>query len=766
MNRGVWCVAWLLVACGESGAIGLDGSGGSKDGGGGADRIVEEPLDAGEEFPDVPPIDAGEAPYDPNCSACRSDGQTCTFSLNCAPGSICNTPSDPLHDPSAPEGICIRVVCSSDQECAAPKTCTLEGRCAVPPCQSDDACTAPERCISGECSPPPAASAARSCRIFASNRLLGLGETAELAAIALDASGAVLPGVSHDFSAANAGIVDFSAGAMTAIGAGATTVFATVRGSMVQCSADVRVLPALAAGELRIAVADAETGGPLPGATVQFPLGLGPLTATTQENGATAIYRSSAPAWITVQASGFETLRVYQPGSDARVALRRQDGSRSAGVRGFVNLSSQRLGDVKLALAGFALPPGPLELNTALERWVSPQISTVMDAPELGLNREIVTLPEGYIFGLGNRTFTEDDPQAGERCSGLTRPGSQAFGCYVPGAPLDRPTALFALGGMWSLSQVSSIAEHLAGSESFTAGFLPFIAAGRHGVRPLLEPPSVPNRPITGMVDCNLPENFTQCQPSRELYSQEDVAIEAPTEILTEVAVPELPRLGPAACEGSVLLIAGAALPGRGVVPLGLNSGETVEAACAVRQTFEPFGEAAPMPLVGRIHLRSAALHRGMEGAPKVLMAIAFDRSDFMAGQERGLSMLLDRRRTLGTDERIEGAFLPVPRAVVHLDSRTVELTSMPLDATARGIRITSGAQVLTVIGPANLQTLSLGDQPLPPDARFEVFAIRVPDPWSELVRSGAPPVLERLLLLPSAAFALRVCGGTDCPIQ
>lgn len=91
----------------------------------------------------------------PDCASCAADGECCWFSLNCQPGSICNTPDESLYDPTKPEQVCLRVVCTSDAECDPGEQCTLEGLCRPRVCQADDECPSGELCIGGACGAPP-----------------------------------------------------------------------------------------------------------------------------------------------------------------------------------------------------------------------------------------------------------------------------------------------------------------------------------------------------------------------------------------------------------------------------------------------------------------------------------------------------------------------------------------------------------------------------------------------------------------------------------
>jgi hypothetical protein len=46
-----------------------------------------------------------------------ADGQCCWFSINCQAGSICNNPDDDLYKATEAQGVCVKVICSTNADC-------------------------------------------------------------------------------------------------------------------------------------------------------------------------------------------------------------------------------------------------------------------------------------------------------------------------------------------------------------------------------------------------------------------------------------------------------------------------------------------------------------------------------------------------------------------------------------------------------------------------------------------------------------------------
>src|SRR5262245_1696594 len=111
INTWVVCVSLLGVACGSETPRDLQTPDAAGTDAAGRDAAQQDAAPV----PDASLVDSSV--YDPLCEGCRADGMTCELSFNCMPGSICNLPDEELYDPNEPSGVCIRILCSSNDDC-------------------------------------------------------------------------------------------------------------------------------------------------------------------------------------------------------------------------------------------------------------------------------------------------------------------------------------------------------------------------------------------------------------------------------------------------------------------------------------------------------------------------------------------------------------------------------------------------------------------------------------------------------------------------
>jgi hypothetical protein len=387
---------------------------------------------------------------DANAAATRQDGQCCMYSLNCQAGSICNDPMEDLYDATKPMLTCVKVVCQSDSDCLSPKKCTLEKVCNAPVCQTDSQCTPGTACIGGACTAAPSASLAMSCAIVTPNQAIKQGAMVDLAAVAKNANGAVLPHIAFSWSAMNPMVVTINGSqAVGGSQAGATLLTAKVVGNeSVNCSGvTLTNYPTVGPNMARVVLSSQKDGTPVAGASVTVMAG-GMLTAMTDSTGAATVMTSAPIDSITVEAAGYQSTSVLSPGTNdiyLPMAIV-PDATKAGGFRGTIDLSATKPADIQLGIAGPAIPNNILDFQ--LTSLLGDSVHTVIDAPELSLNNKDVNLPGGIMLGLGNKKFTVDyKPEMsgmpavpGVRCEGEA-PTANQLGCYVARAPAGATAA-------------------------------------------------------------------------------------------------------------------------------------------------------------------------------------------------------------------------------------------------------------------------------------------------------------------------------------
>lgn len=682
--------------------------------GGGGGSARDASVDAGPA--DTGPMADGGTNYNPDCNGCRSDGQTCRFSINCRPGSICNDPNDPLYDPTEPTGVCVRVICTSNADCTAPEICTRAGVCAGPICQGDVDCPGGQLCIGGRCQDAPNALNAATCQTLTPGGALRTGATVPLSAIAKNINGFVLPGVEFEWTSSASAVVSISAD--TAIGgqvSGEAIVTARVRGNTaVVCTPEVRFtnFAAPGGGVVRVVAYDHVLGTPVGGADVTVFSAGQRTTQTTDSTGAALITGlSSAVDSVTVVEAGYRSISVLAPQTDdIFIGMSRVlDRTRSGGVRGFVDISMTRRSDLRLGIVGTAIPTDPFEirLDSVLG---SNDIDTRIDAPDLGLNDEIVEMSGGSLLGLGSQMFTDDYAGARVRCRDRGAMSGE-LGCFVVDARAG-PNVAWTLAGQLRLSQISSIAGTIGASDVPTGELLlavtPLFRTLNHGVThglTIVESPKV-NRPnATGdCADPNLPDYDATCWGDYARYQPIVIGAFATPSIESAITVPDFPSLGPRGFASSgVIVMATASVRGSGDVLLGLGSGrDSVDASPdgRVDGVSEPFGAASEPLDDGQVALTMAPAHSGIEGSQVRLIALAFDPETLGVPGEHSVSGVVRNVARVSSDESVGGRFMTPPAGTLDVAAGQYAPVALTTGATTLRIVLGRGTDEWVIFAP------------------------------------------------------------------
>lgn len=588
----------------------------------------------------------------PNDVGCADQGEPCLFSINCQPGQICNKSTDELYVAEQPADTCVKVVCANDNECTAPKTCSLERICEAPVCQFNGDCQGGNVCLNGSCQPAPNAASVASCTVVTPNGAIKQGAQVRLSAVARNADGVALAGIGFVWTS-NANTVtigtnnedqDVAIGGATS---GPATITAKVDGKDLTCERTVTLnnFADLTPAQARVILVADDNGQPVDAAEVTIVVG---GNATTQNTGADGSVTFDVAQGMTVDSitaikDGYQWISVMSPPRDVFLPLpRKADITRAGGFRGSIDISTSRPGDVRLGLAGPSLPTNLLDFE--FESLLGDFIPTTLDLTAIGQEAIDTDLPGGVVIGLQANNFTDDSGTSNVRCQGRA-PTANELGCYVARAPAG-PRAAWTLAGKLALTKVAAAAGSLASLFDDSGGdidigkilttLLPFLRTLNHGIAAglvITEAPKVEK--ATGNVGvCSNPDTPMYedvCQGDFEAYQPIELAANQRLAIDSAVAVPQLPRVGTSSYAAGVVVLAVAITEGQGMVPLGLTAGlDVVEAATAdgrVEGIEQPFGDRSDKLPDGQVPLTMAPPHSGVEGSRIALVGIALDPS-------------------------------------------------------------------------------------------------------------------------------------------
>lgn len=742
---------------------------------------------------------------DPNAQGTRIDGQCCTYSANCAVGSICNDPSQDLYDPSKPavtiDGkkypVCVKVTCSSSADCESGKSCSLEGVCTSPVCQADAECQG-TRCISGSCQAAPAASTVMSCEVVTPPQSTVEKQTIDLVAIGKDASGKAVPAIAFDWSSSNPGAMSVS-GAIGTAGSerGAAMITAKVSGTSVACSGGVAVtnFPQLAPGMSRVILVASGSGLPLSGAQITIQAG-GVTTTTSAVDGSITLPTGAAIDAVTVTKAGMNSVTVLAPGTrDLLIPVPEiSDPTRSAGFRGVLDLSKTRMADIQAGVAAAAIPNN--FLDTDLVKLLGDMVPTTIDAPELGLNMKQIPLPGGVLLGLGAKHFTADTDQAGGgvRCEG-TSPSAQQLGCFLtraqPGA-----NALWAIGGQVQLATVLPLAKQLSGVLGMSGGIgslpigqlltaaLPLVRGLNHAVIPAIDAQALPTVPSSGQVDCSnpaQPDYGSKCRGDYAKFQQVTLAADAKVSVFSAVQVPALPQLpGGGKCASTTLVVSAALLQGRGIVPLGIGAGlDTLNGEapdCVVDGAPMPFGDNSMTLKNGQVPLSAVPPHGGIEGSHLALAAVAIDPASITSASFQATAIVKHLDRLGNVEDFGPATYLPFPTGTLSRTTGTLSMAGPLTGATTTRLTFENDGQRWIVYAPASMSTVTLPNLPGPRSVMnaasntvIEGIQIGGADgKYVDLWTAGSGKTLDRFVENVSA-FVVQPCSGaagSACAVQ
>ena len=490
-------------------------------------------------------------------------------------------------------------------------------RCVPGVCAADADCKKGQVCRDGACVAPPSAEAAASCQVTPDFVVGRPGMSVTFTVWARVADGRPLvPGGGVTWRALAPAVTGEGTGTSATFvlaGSGGAREAVEAQVGRVTCRARVTVLPAeVPAGGVRVLVVDELTGRPVPLATVAAASVVGSVTAST-------VTGAEGAAWVP--ATGEVALSVFHPdygyltlarhdatGSrDVRLALRRNPMDRAGGVRGvfsegvFTGTSANAL---RLGLAGLSVPGLPSDLT--------PQVLLGPEREvELGLgssSRRRLSLPSGVgAWQVGAEPMEPVAPGVAGVCdtslSGVLDPelvmregacGTRAAWAFAGELPLSALPLNALVPGA---DPLLLLAQLVPSSTRFTSTV-------RRDTQFALPP--TPGS-ATGEPDLKAVQ-----YPQSVSFGPSGVRLAFPF----AVHVPELPRYRGTYLDRAYVL-ATVAVPGRGLVPLGLGGATNV--APADPNTDKD----ARLPDAGLVRVRMAPAHGGLEGQPYRLLVAA-----------------------------------------------------------------------------------------------------------------------------------------------
>lgn len=590
-------------------------------------------------------------------------------------------------------------ICTKSADCEGDEICE-DAVCRAPACGNDAECGSNEQCIGGSCEAKIADSSVASCDVLPTKALLKDGATKTFAVVAKDVDGNTLAykgAVTYSVDNTDRATV---ADATVTGGAEAGAVVVSAKVGSVDCAAaNVINYAAAEETEIRIVVADLNTQQPIEGASVVVDGAPGELTdadgiVTIPADGAahTISVFHAEYAYVTVVGTESTDLLVFTKKAQLPAAF---TGSMTA--RDFDNLSDIQ-GTVHLALQGSSIAGNlfDLELATLLGDTVETDI-------DLGsMSADGIPLPEGTVIGLGEQMF-----------KGPEKDGNPGF--KIVSSPGVR--SLWALGGN---AQIGTIISALS----------PALNGGDIAIGPILSSllPVLGRLQSGALTGVNAVANETASIMGTDGKSK--LKIDTLLRLRVEADIPKMPSYLAAGAvageetnfEGAIVL--GGALNGsQGLVPLGLTAGIDDDEDGIVDADVEA-GTAA-----GKLSLRLAPLHSGMETSKYAILALAASFDGLVGGDGGGglaLSGLVHYPDTLSFNGgnavkvNLGDSFLDVP-SHVSLEERVLSAGSKVDGAAFQRLSIgdAEAGEWLVYFAPGANQTIEVPSVPTGMTDRF-----------------------------------------------
>ncbi len=497
-----------------------------------------------------------------------------------------------------------------------------EGTCIASLCSADADCGSTSVCRNGACVAAPAAASAQKCQITPDFAIVKEGQPAQFWVSFWSADNQ--PVVLKDgitWSAASdrvaAPMSNGTSASFNGLTAGDANQAVKVTAGSAECFATVRTLSAnVTSTDLRVTVINELTGRPVEGATVLLsnPANGSAIgsPAQTAANGSVSIdFGGNANVTATAFHKDYTYVSVVNyPTSGSRdlmIAVRRNQVDKYGGYKGTFN-KVPTTPNVHAGIAGMSIPGAVTDLSvTQLLGHSVPTDVKIGSA----INQEDVPLPAGVFLHFSEQDIKKEisaQGVAGVCTSELSGVGDAE--AAIRAGDCGTRTA-WALAGDVPIGELP-IDAVAGGLDNIDFGkvlsriipiFRRFSSSVQRDVQFRLQPVANPEDPDfsnTAHFTPNVDHEFGQM----------------PLGFAFAVAVPDLPQFRNQYVDG-VLLLGGADVKGRGVVPLGLAAGVNTKAPQDSKLDAQE-----PLP-AGQVLMRMAPTHHGLEGSQYAITALA-----------------------------------------------------------------------------------------------------------------------------------------------
>lgn len=519
-----------------------------------------------------------------------------------------------------------------------------EGACVAALCSADADCGG-KVCRNGACVDAPAAATAQSCQITPDYAFVKAGETAQFWVSFWDASNnpvVLKDGITWTAVGDRVNNVTGAGDSATVTGntPGAVADAVQVSAGGATCVAKVVTLDATVPnGEIRVTTVNELTGRPVTGGHILVSNAADGTEVDLQPMDASGTTLLNLPASGNVTVSAFHTDYGYmtvanyaQAGSrDLLIALRRNQADQYGGYKGTFTDAPQT-SNVHAGLAGMSIAGSVVDLSvTQLLGHTVPTDVKIGSAIE----EQDVPLPAGAYLGFSDTNIKTDISAQGlagvctSALSGVANVeqaiangecGTRTAWALAGDVPLgDLPIDAFA-GGLDNINFGSVLSRIIPIFKRFNSSIV------RDVQFRLQDTPGV----ATGDPNFSDTSFFTDANHDFD---------QIPLGFSFAVDVPTLPQFKGDYADG-VILLGGADVKGRGVVPLGLGAGVNT----ATTGSNSLVDQQAELPKEGLVLMRMAPTHHGIEGAQYAIVGLAVSLqsvNDASAGL--AVSALLER---------------------------------------------------------------------------------------------------------------------------
>lgn len=438
--------------------------------------------------------------------------------------------------------------CSAQQPCPANYDC-IGGTCVPELCRGNADCTVPgETCVAGSCEPPPSTMFITQVRILTPAGFVRPGTTYRFIAVALDQTGAIIPGVTFNWGSSMEPVATIDADGLATGGAVAGTTLITASVNNHSASVNLTNLGELAATSVRITVVSAAGGAPISGAAVDLEGSFAATSVTTGADGVAVFENIPAGSYaVTAGSSNYDYVSIL--GIETRDVLLPlppvTKPTVAGGIKGsvdFTNVTAQ--GAVSLSLNGASI------------------------------GSPLVAFDPGALFGGDLFTLHINIPGQGN--VDVPAPAASTLAVDFLGTPINLKDTYYARGatgirGGWSFAGrfgLDVLRGNTGAGGNLIGAILPYLQRFTHGVRPVVDVVALPT--VTDTNDIDGDGDTAESVPNYAQFPSVALTPDTAQALRYNIAVDNLPVVT-AGNANALIVIGGVLLPSVGFVPLGLD---------------------------------------------------------------------------------------------------------------------------------------------------------------------------------------------------